>query len=113
MTVEEILERIDSHSKELSREYKTKLQDQYEELVKSSDLGVNSAMVVARHVSNSVRKFQEELDSLLSEWESELAHASKGDLKDLSVSAQDEVKTKFSSVFERAYHRLKRIFNIK
>jgi len=113
MTVEEILIKIDELSKDLGREYKTKLQDQYEELVKSSDLGVNSAMVVARHVSNSVRKFQEELESLLSDWESEMAHASKGDLKELSASAQDEVKTKFSSVFERAYFRLKKLFNIK
>ncbi len=113
MTVEEILIKLDALSEALSREYKTKLQDQYKELLKGADLGVNSAMIVAKHVSKSVQKFQEELDKLLSEYEAEISHTSDEDLNGLSAKAQDEVKNKFGSIFEKAYYKLKELFNIK
>lgn len=113
MNVEEILEKLDVLSRELSREYREKLQATYKELLKGSDLGVNSAMLIAKHVSNSVKRFQEELDSLLSEYQEGLSNANSEDLEEISAKAQDEVKSNFSSIFEKAYYRLKEIFNIK
>jgi len=115
MSVDEILEQLDALTVKLSVEYKKKLRSTYEELIARADLGVNSAMLVAKHVSTSVQKFQEELDSLLAEYSEDINNQSPSDedLEQVSERAQEEVKSNFSSIFEKAYYKLKELLNIK